>query len=54
MFCFLGFHGDAAQLPTFSPQLSGRHPGYTPPLSQSDPKLTSRRIDRMYPCIAIQ
>jgi len=54
MFCFLGFHGDAAQLSTFSLQLSGRHLGYTPPLSQSDPKFTSRRIDHVYPCIAIQ
>jgi len=35
-------------------ELSGRHLGYTPPLSQSDPKFTSRRIDRVYPWIAIQ
>jgi len=54
VFWFFGFHGDAAQFPTFSPQLSGRHLGYTPPLSHSDSKFTSRRIDRMYPCIAIQ
>jgi hypothetical protein len=29
MFCFLDFHGDAAQLSTFSLQFSGRHLGYT-------------------------